>query len=129
MLRTLPAVALVIVLAAACAGGGGAGGGEAGTTTAPAIASVNVTRSGGLAGKTVNLVIPPGDRRLGAIAHALPLPLPPSADVRRPGCADCLETEITVVLTDGAAATWRYDEDPPDAIAGLAQWVDQAMGP
>jgi hypothetical protein len=129
MFRILPASALVIVLAVACASSGRTGGGVAGTTTAPTIASVSVTRSGGLAGKTVNLVVPPGDRRLGAIAQALPLPLPPSADVRRPACADCLETEITVVLTDGATATWRYDTDPPDAITGLARWVDQEMGP
>jgi hypothetical protein len=127
MLRTVPVVALVLVLAA-CANGGGAGAGAAGTTTPSAIASLSVTRSGGLAGKTATLVIPPGDRRLAAIAQALPLPLPASADVRQRSCSDCLETEITVVLTDGSAATWRYNDDPPDAIASLAEWVDTAMG-
>jgi hypothetical protein len=128
MLRLLAAITLVAIVPA-CAGTGSAGRADAGTTTPAAVASISATRTGGIGGTTRSLEVGPSDPRLAGAAASISLPLPGSADLRQAGCADCYDTEITVILTDGSSATWRFDQQPPDGVAGLARWVEEQFSP
>lgn len=123
MLRMCAAIALAVA-AVGCGGTASRGDGGPPSTTPVAIASITATQSGGIAGGTRSLEVGPSDPRLGQAAGLVSIPLPASADTREPGCADCFDNEITVVLTDGSSATWRFQNDQaPDGVRELARWV------
>jgi hypothetical protein len=114
----------VLGLLAACGTGGGSASAPAGTTTTPVLAALIADRSGGLPGGHDTLRIAGDDPRLRTLRPLVKPPLPASGDSHDPACADCRETELTLILSDGTTATYRFDgDDAPPGLGDVATWV------
>jgi hypothetical protein len=128
--RTPLLALLVAMLLVACGDARRGGSGQrADTTTPPVLAALTVERSGGVGGRSASLAIGPGDARLARVAEDVPIPLPASAVADDAACADCYVYEVTAVLSDGTAATWRYPQTrPPRPLGALADWIAAVLG-
>ena len=124
-MKVLLAASVLLLALAACGDGGS--GPAAATTTPPTLATLEVRRSGGIAGVSAELLLGPRDARLATAAETLGVPLPPSADTVGPA-ADAFVYEVTAVLTDGTAAAWRFDDVAvPSDLAALHAWLQTTL--
>jgi hypothetical protein len=116
---------LLALTAAACGGGGGTTSQPA--TTPPALATLDVVRTGGIAADRTELHLRPGDPRLTAAQAALGLPLPASS-ASTSGAADAFGYTVTAILSDGSGATYAFDQGQvPDDLKKLDTWLGTAM--
>jgi hypothetical protein len=96
-------------------------------STPPALATLDVVRTGGIAGSRQELHLAPGDPRLEAAQDALGVPLPASV-ASNSTAADAFVYRVTAVLTDGTSATYAFDEgDVPGDLDKLSTWLGTAM--
>jgi hypothetical protein len=115
-------VVAVALLLAGC--GGSTSTTSQPATTAPALATLDVVRSGGFVGIRQELHLKPGDPALEAAQEALGVPLPPSSASTNPAAADTFKYAVTAVLSDGTTATWSFDESKvPGDLEKLNAWL------
>jgi hypothetical protein len=116
---------LTVVLALLLAGCGG----SSSTTsqpppTAPALATLDVIRTGGFATGRREIHLLPGNPGLAAAQDALGLPLPPSSVPTEPAAPDAYVYAVTAVLSDGTTASWSFAEsNVPDDMQKLNTWL------
>ena len=115
-------VVAVALLLAGC--GGSSSTSSQPATTAPALATLDVVRSGGFAGTRQELHLKPGDPALQAAQEALGVPLPPSSVSTNPAAADTFKYAVTAILSDGTIATWSFDQTKvPGDLEKLNAWL------
>ncbi len=120
-IRLTVAVAVALLLA-------GCGGSTSTTsqpeTSAPALATLDVVRTGGFAAIRRELHLKPGDPALQAAQDALGVPLPASSVSTNPNAADAYSYSVTAVLSDGTTASWSFEESKiPGNLQELNTWL------
>jgi hypothetical protein len=114
---------VVIALVLAACGGGGSTTSQP-PATAPALATLDAIRTGGVAASRREVHLKPGDAELVAAQDALGVPLPPSTVSLNPGAADVFVYSVTAVLSDGTTASYSFDDSKvPGDLQKLSTWL------
>jgi len=126
MSRLAGPLLLVLALTLAACGGSGRTTSQP-PTTPPDLATLDVVRTGGIAGSRSELHLRPGDPRLAAAQDALGIPLPPSS-ASSSGTPDAFSYVVSAVLTDGSGATYEFDQGGvPDELGTFDAWLGTAL--